>query len=362
MGSTPATSRALYADQDGKLVVRHVPFPEPQEGELLIEVLYSGVNPADTKVIDFFGLKKYVIGTEFCGEVLESKTLVSTSFKAGDIVAGVLSGGQNPPLRWGTHQEFMTIVASWAWKVPENLPPQDAAGLSIVGLTAATGLFNDIGLPLPPGVAKGTPDEGVAAPEGTLVIWGSATSVGMAAIQFARAARVSSIIAIASSKRHEYLKTLGATQSFDYNDTNVIEKVKSALQSTSGTIWALDARGSSESQALLKKAIPQHGKTVLASVMVGGDPEYKGIMGARHFDVEFELPGGKKMSWPRDRAAADRHWRGFRWAVENYGAPGGYVPMPGRVFEGSGEDAIKEVYNVKNMTTFGKLMLKHPLK
>ncbi|KAF5707770.1 zinc-type alcohol dehydrogenase [Fusarium mundagurra] len=252
MGSTLATSRALYADEDGKVVVLHVPFPEPQEGELLIKVL------------------NYVIGTEFCGEVLVSKTLASTSFKAGNIVAGVLSGGQNPPLRWGTHHEFMTIVASWAWKVPKNLPPQDAAGLSIVGLTAATGLFNDIGLPLPPSVAKGTPDEGVAAPEGTLVIWGGATSVGMAAIQFARAARVSSIITVASSKRHEYLRTLGATQSLDYNDTDVTEKVKSALRSTSGTIWTLDARGAPDSQALLKEAIPEHDKTVRALVMVGG--------------------------------------------------------------------------------------------
>ncbi|KAF5990566.1 ToxD-like protein [Fusarium bulbicola] len=362
MSSTPATSRALFADEDGKLVVRHVPFPKPQEGELLIKVLYSGVNPADTKIIDFFGLKNFVIVTEFCGEVVESETLASTSFKAGDIVAGVLSGGQNPPLRWGTHQELMTIVASWAWKVPENLPPQDAAGLSTVGLTAATNLFNDIGLPLPLSVGKGTTDEGVAAPEGTLVIWGGATSVGMAAIQFARAARVSSIIAIASSKRHEYLKSLGATQCFDYNDRDVTEKVKSALQSVSGTIWALDAHGSPESQALLKKAIPQHDKIVLASVMLGGDPGYKEIMGARHFDVEFELPGGQKMAWPKDMAAADRHWRGFRWAVENYGAPGGYVPAPVRVFEGPGEDAIKEVYNVKKMTTFGKLVLKHPLK
>ncbi|KAF5986696.1 zinc-type alcohol dehydrogenase [Fusarium coicis] len=362
MGSTPATSRALYADENGKLVVRHVPFPEPHEGELLIKVLYSGVNPADTKSIDFFGLKNFVTGTEFCGEVLESKTLASTSFEAGDIVAGVLSWGQNPPLRWGTHQEFMTIPASLAWKVPENLPPQAAAGLSIVGLTAATGLFNDISLPLPPSVAKGTPDEGVVAPEGILVIWGGATSIGMAAIQFARAARVSSIIAIASSMRHEYLKTLGATQAFDYNDRDVTGKVISALKSTSGTIWALDARGSPESQALLKKAIPQHDKAVLASVMVGGDPEYKRIMGARHFDVEFELPGGQKMTWRKDMAAADRHWRGLNWAVENYGAPGGYVPTPVRVLEGSGEDAIKEVYNVKNMSTFGKLVLKHPLK
>ncbi|KAF5624460.1 zinc-type alcohol dehydrogenase [Fusarium sp. NRRL 52700] len=296
MGSTPATSRALYADKDGRVVIRHVPFPKPQEGELLIKILYSGVNPADTKVIDFFGLKNAVI---------------------------------------------LYVFQS---------------------LTAATGLFNDIGLPLPPSVAKGTVDEGVAAPEGTLVIWGGATSIGMAAIQFARAARVSSIIAIASSKRHEYLKSLGATQSFDYNDTDVTEKIKSVLQSSSGTIWGLDARGSPESQALLKKAIPQHAKTVLASVTLGGDPDYKEIMGARHFDVEFELPGGQKMAWPKDMAAADRHWRGFRWAVDNYGTPGGYVPTPVRVFEGSGEDAIQEVYNVKNMSTFGKLVLKHPLK
>ncbi|KAF4958266.1 hypothetical protein FGADI_2432 [Fusarium gaditjirri] len=132
MRSTPATSRALYVDEEGKIVVRHVPFPEPQDGELLIKVLYSGVNPADTKIIDFFGLKNYVIGTEFCGEVLEAETLTSTSFKAGDIVAGVLSGDQSPPLR----------------------------------LTAASGLFNDIGLPLPPSVAQGTPDEDVAAQRG----------------------------------------------------------------------------------------------------------------------------------------------------------------------------------------------------
>ncbi|KAG7404840.1 hypothetical protein Forpe1208_v014988 [Fusarium oxysporum f. sp. rapae] len=60
MGSTPATNRALYADEDGKIVVR------------------QGFNPADTKIIDFFGLKNYVIRTEFCGEVLESETLASS--------------------------------------------------------------------------------------------------------------------------------------------------------------------------------------------------------------------------------------------------------------------------------------------
>jgi NADPH:quinone reductase-like Zn-dependent oxidoreductase len=360
MDSKPPTSRALYVDENRKIVVRDVPFPEPQDGELLIKVLYSGTNPADTKIIDALGLKDYIVGADFCGEVLESETLASTPFKEGDIVSGLLPAGQKLPLRWGAHQGFMTVVADWVYKVPDNLPHQAAAGLPTVGLTASCSVFVYLGLPLPPSVAKGTPDEGVPAPEGTLVIWGGATSVGMAAIQFARAARVPSIIAIASTKRHEFLTKLGANQCFDYNDADVIEEVQSALQSTNGTIWSLDALGSAESQALLKKAVPKQDKTVLASVLLGGDPDYEAVMGARHFDIEFEFPGGQKVVWPKDMAAADRHWRGFRWAVENYGAE--YVPTPVRVFEGSAEDAIKELYNLKNMNTFGKLVLKHPLK
>ncbi|KAH7469889.1 hypothetical protein FOMA001_g14510 [Fusarium oxysporum f. sp. matthiolae] len=325
--------------------------------------------------------------SKFSCSLLRSLALSSISY-LGDLssVSGLtelsaLSSPDQCNMSWRSPGSVkFSSLESLASCLPPGALPDSHPGVSFNGVCARRSFNDDVSiLPTlrPPSLwsllhrgtgssacfgEEGTPDEGVAAPEGTLVIWGGATSVGMAAVQFARAARVSSIIAIASSKRHEYLKTLGATQSFDYNDTDVIEKVKSALQSTSGTIWAFDALGSPESQVLLKKAIPQHDRTVLASVLLGGDPEYKAIMGARHFDVEFELPGGQKVVWPKDMAAADRHWRGFRWALENYGAPGGYVPAPVRAFEGSGENAIKEVYNVKNMSTFGKLVLKHPLK
>jgi len=65
--------------------------------------------------------------------------------------------------------------------------------------TADDALYNHLGLPLTPTVTKGTPDEGVPAPEGTLVIWGGSTGCGMVAIQLARASRMSSIVAIASA-------------------------------------------------------------------------------------------------------------------------------------------------------------------
>ena len=65
--------------------------------------------------------------------------------------------------------------------------------------TASDALYNRLGLPLPPSVAKGTPDEGAPALEGTLVIWGGSTGCGMAAIQLGRGSRVSSIVTIASS-------------------------------------------------------------------------------------------------------------------------------------------------------------------
>ncbi|PNP58374.1 hypothetical protein FNYG_15126 [Fusarium nygamai] len=361
MASSPAKSRGLYIDGNSNVVVRDLPFPEPQDGEILIKVLYSGANPADTKLIGIFALKDSAMGYEFCGEVLESANLDSTSFKVGDIVVGLLPGGQNQPLRHYSHQEYVAVDPSWVFKIPQNLPPQAAAGLSVVGHTASSALFVSLGLPLPPSVVKGTPDEDAAVPKGTLVIWGGATGVGMAAIQLARAARVSSIIAIASTKRHEFLKTLGATQCFDYNDVDVVDKVKSALQATNGTIWALDAVGRPEQQALLKSAISQHDKIVLATVMIGGDPEYEVALSSRHFDIEFEFPGGQKWAAPKDMAAADRHWRGFRWIVEKYGSDE-YVPTPVRLLEGSGEDAIQELFGLQSMKKFGKLVFKHPLQ
>ncbi|TVY63488.1 Trans-enoyl reductase fsdC [Fusarium oxysporum f. sp. cubense] len=362
MTNLPTKSTALYANKEGKVVIHDLPFPEPQQGEILIKVLYSGVNLSDVRAIEFFDLRNYALGGEFCGEVLESPSLTSTPFKAGDIVAGIVAAGKSRESRHAAHQEYITVDPDWVFKLPENLPPQAAAGLSIVVQTASNALFNHLRLPLPPSVAEGTIDKGASCPEGTLVIWGGATGVGMAAIQLGRASRVSSIVAIASAKRHDFLKSLGATHCFDYHDPGVIEKVKQALQGTKGIIWGLDALGSVEnpvSQEVLKSAIPPHDEVRLATVLLAPHEGFEAVLGSRQFHVEFSLPNGTTLSFPKDEALADRHWRGFRWVIVNYG--GDYKPTPVRVFEGSGKDAIGELHKMWHMNNFGKVVLKHPL-
>lgn len=83
-------------------------------------------------------------------------------------------------------------------------------------------------------------------------------------------------------------------------------------------------------------------------------------LGSRSFDVEFDLPDGTRLSFPKDLEATDRMWKAFGWVLENYDAE--YVPTPVRVVDGSGKDAIDELYKMAEMGNFGKVLLKHPLK
>ncbi|KAM6522987.1 hypothetical protein FALCPG4_012593 [Fusarium falciforme] len=183
-------STALLANTKGKVMIEDFPIPPPRDDEILIQVIYSGVNASDFRVLKFFDCRRRVLVNEFCGKVLDGPGLAGTSFNAGDVVAGSVDGAQN---------------------------------------------------------------------DGTLVVWGASTSVGMAAIQLARASRVSSIIVTASPKRHEVLKTLGATRCFDYNDENPVDDTKALVENAgSGLIWGLDAIGTTsttDSQTLLARGI-----------------------------------------------------------------------------------------------------------
>ncbi|CEI63646.1 hypothetical protein FVEN_g6772 [Fusarium venenatum] len=363
MTTAPTKSTAIYSNEVGKVILHDLPAPQPEDDEILIRVLYSGANLSDVRTLELHGFKNYVLGNEFCGEVLETPSLAATSFKAGDIVAGLVTAGEGRPSRYGTHQEYIAIPPSWASKVPDNVPPHVAAALTIVVQTANDALYNRLRLPLPPSVA--TPEEraNTQEPEGTLVIWGGATGVGMAAIQLARASRIPSIFVIASAKRHDWLRSLGTTQCFDYHDEDVADQVKSALKGTKGTIWGFDALGSfayPNSQDLLASVIPEHNNVSLVTVLLTPQEGFQPTMAGRHFDLEFDMPDGTKITLSKDMVAAERMWRALGWVVEHYGTE--YIPTPVRIFDGTGKQAIDELYRMKEMSHFGRTVLKHPLK
>jgi NADPH-dependent curcumin reductase CurA len=61
--------------------------------------------------------------------------------------------------------------------------------------------------------------------DGTILIWGGSSSVGQFAIEILRYYGYTNVLATASSKQHENLRSLGATALFDYRDPDVVEKL-----------------------------------------------------------------------------------------------------------------------------------------
>jgi len=76
-----------------------------------------------------------------------------------------------------------------------------------------------------------------------ILIWGGSSSVGQFAIQILRYYGYKNVLATASHKHHDKLRSLGAREVFDYNDAKVIESI---LQygSDAGIPLTLDCIGS----------------------------------------------------------------------------------------------------------------------
>lgn len=153
-----------------------------------------------------------MLGYRFCGKVLEIAPQCHRCYP-GETVAGYTPTGLNRPTRYGTHQLYLACPEEMAFRVPAALPLSDAAALTVDAMTAADALFNLFGIPLP---QEETPSSGAQASGKGLLIWGASSSVGLCAVQLARASGVSPILMTASPQRHALPTELGATRYFDY--------------------------------------------------------------------------------------------------------------------------------------------------
>ncbi|KAK1466220.1 hypothetical protein CCUS01_01068 [Colletotrichum cuscutae] len=319
------TSAALFVGNAGQVTTRRdLPPVTARDDEILIDVLYSGVNPEDLKIVHFTNYRNSVPGTDFCGKVLDCPALVESGFKVGDIVAGQTVAQGEYSKEYGAHKPRISTPKLGLFRVPENMARPDAAAITTVSHTASDALYNNFQLPLP--------GSSTDVFEGTLVVWGGGTAVGLFAIQLARASRITNIITTASLSRHDLLRGLGATECFDYKDSDVSDKVRQAVINTGHSrVWGFETAGSPESSQLLLGALTNIDADVRFSWVNATEP-------------------GK----------AANIWAALDWVVKNYGK-GFELPVV-RVFEGTGEKALEEMETVSKQGAFGKLVLKHPLR
>ncbi len=182
--------------------------PTPADDEVLVRVLYAGVNPVDWKIRE--GVLKdrlphrfpLIPGWDVTG-VVEAAGAHVTEFQGGEAVFAYC---RKPVVQWGTYAEYVAVDAKEAALKPPDLPFAQAAGVPLAGLTAWQSLF----------------DHAELRSGQVVLIHAGAGGVGSHAIQFARQAGAT-VLTTASPHNHEYVRDLGAQTAIDYNTEDFVE-------------------------------------------------------------------------------------------------------------------------------------------
>ncbi|PMD45573.1 NAD(P)-binding protein [Hyaloscypha variabilis F] len=348
------SNRAIWISAQNELSLRPITETyEPEGAQVLVQVEYSGINPADLKHGLHLGLNDYPSGYEYSGKVIQAGE--EAKFSVGDLVLGHNLVGKNKPIYHGSHQDVL-IGEHYISHVPPNMSMQEAACISIMVQTAADGLFNQLGL-------SGGGVLGEELDGEPILIWGGATSVGVAAIQLAKAAGLSPILTTASKHNHAGLKALGATACFDYRDADVVFQIKSAVQELGGRPLKsiFDTVGAPSSTQLCEECAENENVAFASTLPQPGRPQWKMVLATRNVNFPFPKPGGgvhMMLANPEWQARIDR---AITWCLSNYGSGRGFTIPHVRVVSGA-DDAIAAIKFVADgRSSFEKVVIKHPL-
>jgi NADPH:quinone reductase-like Zn-dependent oxidoreductase len=198
------------------LRLEEIDTPEPDEGEVLIRVHATSVNPADWKQRRSTTSLPAVLGYDLSGTVEVSR---APDVDEGDEVFGRASGG--------SYAEFAIASATAITQKPAGISHEQAAAIPVAGGTAWEGLF----------------DVGRLESGQTALIAGAAGGVGHFAVQFAKHAGAR-VIGTGSSRNREFVLGLGADEYVDYTEQDVAEAV-------SDVDVALDTVGGQNTEGLL---------------------------------------------------------------------------------------------------------------
>lgn len=208
--------QAVIVEGKTKASFTNAPRPELADGQVLVKVLAVALNPTDWKHLDFFGVEGTTLGSDFVGIVEEkthnSKINEGRSINVGDRVAGCVHGGYFKGE--GAFAQYVAAYPSALVTVPEAMPTHLAAGLGVAGFTALFGMFQEkhLGLPIPEKLDRPPVD-----PNYKILVWSAASSVGQFVVQLARMLGMY-VIVTASAKHDKWLRGLGASELYDYND------------------------------------------------------------------------------------------------------------------------------------------------
>ena len=148
-------------------IVELTPDDLPQEGDVLVEVAYSGLNYKDGLVLAGKGglVRNYphIGGIDFAGRVVES---ADSNFKAGDEV--VLTGWRVGEAWWGGYAQMARVKSDWLLPLPQGFSCATAMAIGTAGVTAMLGIL-------------ALEEHGITPDSGTILVTGATGGVGSVA-------------------------------------------------------------------------------------------------------------------------------------------------------------------------------------
>ena len=199
--ATAADSMRAFVVSDGGASVQSVPKPEPQVGQVRIKVRAASVNPVDWKLAAHVAPGSQLIPGKDVAGVIDATGPAAGAWKVGQQVIALVTNG--------AYAEYVVAPVSAVAPKPARLSFEEAAGIPVVGETAWRSMVT---------VAD------VHAGQRVL-IHGGAGGVGSSAVQIAKA-RGAYVIATASPRHADLLRSLGADEVLDYNSVRFEDKVK----------------------------------------------------------------------------------------------------------------------------------------
>jgi NADPH:quinone reductase-like Zn-dependent oxidoreductase len=268
-----------WGGRDKLELVEVDPPPVAPDG-VLLRIRAAGLNPVDYKTREGKQADRFpyhfplVLGWDAAG-VVEKVGAAVTWFKPGDEVYGYV---RRHDLQYGTYGEYTTAPEGFFAPKPPELSFAEAAAVPLGALTAHQGL-EALGL-------RGGE---------TLFVAGGSGGVGHFVVQLARA-RGARVIATASARNQEFLRSLGA-EPVDYGEGDVVARVRE-LAADRGVDAAFDLFGGDNQEQALDVLRPG-GRIV--SVIAPPTPR-------EHVDPHyiFARPSGYDLAEMSDLIAAGR--------------------------------------------------------
>ncbi|EXJ83209.1 hypothetical protein A1O1_06828 [Capronia coronata CBS 617.96] len=221
--------KAVVAQNKEPVLVTDRPKPQLRDDYLLIKVVAVALNPTDWKHATF-GLAKdgCLLGCDFAGIVEEVGPAVTKPWAKGDRICGVAHGGNALQPEDGAFAEYIVAKGDIQMKIPDDLPFEKAATVSLGATTVGQGLFQKalkLNLPTEP-----------VGDKTFVLIYGGSSATGALGIQYAKLAGYT-VLTTCSPRNFDYVKSLGATEAFDYNDPKAPEAIRKYTSNKLTLAW-----------------------------------------------------------------------------------------------------------------------------